>query len=57
MNYQSSNFVDEDSWNENVKKGLKAEIPLIFKWIFQLCCYSFLYRTSLIELPTVFLWN
>ena len=26
MNYQSSNFGNEGSWNENVKKGLKVEI-------------------------------
>ena len=26
MNYQSSNFGGEGSWNENVKKGLKVEI-------------------------------
>ena len=29
MNYQFSNFLSEGSWNENVKNGLKAEIPLI----------------------------
>ena len=28
MNYQSSNFGSEGSWNENVKKGLKVEISL-----------------------------
>ena len=28
MNYQSLNFEGEVSWNENVKKGLKLEIPL-----------------------------
>ena len=27
MNYQFSNFRGEGSWNENVKKGLKVEIP------------------------------
>ena len=27
MDYQSSNYEDEGSWNENVKKGLKVEIP------------------------------
>ena len=26
MNYQSSNFGSEGSWNENVKKDLKVEI-------------------------------
>ena len=28
MNYQSSNFEGDGSWNENVKKGLKVEIFL-----------------------------
>ena len=28
MNYQSSNFGSEGSWNENVKKSLKVEIFL-----------------------------
>ena len=28
MNYQSSNFGSEKSWNEKVKKGLKVEIFL-----------------------------
>ena len=28
MNYQSSNFGSEGSWNENVKKGLKVAISL-----------------------------
>ena len=28
MNYQSSNFGSEESWNENVKKDLKVEISL-----------------------------
>ena len=28
MNYQSSNFGSEESWNENIKKGLKVEISL-----------------------------
>ena len=26
MNYDSSNFESEGSWNENVRKGLKVEI-------------------------------
>ena len=26
MNYQSSNFAGEGSWNENVKKDLNVEI-------------------------------
>ena len=28
MNYQSSDFGSEGSWNENIKKGLKVEISL-----------------------------
>ena len=28
MNYQSPNFESEESWNENVKKGLKVAISL-----------------------------
>ena len=28
MNYQSSSFEGEWSWNENLWKGLKLEIPL-----------------------------
>ena len=28
MNYESSNFGSERSWNENVKKGLEIEISL-----------------------------
>ena len=28
MNYQSSNFGDEEDLNKNVKKGLKVEISL-----------------------------
>ena len=28
MNYQSSNFGSEASWNKNVKKGLKVETSL-----------------------------
>ena len=34
MNYQSSNFGNEESWNENVKKGLKEEICLKIKTVF-----------------------
>ena len=34
MNYQSSNFGSEGSWNENVKKGLKVEISLKILIIF-----------------------
>ena len=28
MNYQSSNFESEGSWNKNVKKDLQVEISL-----------------------------
>ena len=34
INYQSSIFGGEGSWNENVKNGLKVESPLKFKWFF-----------------------
>ena len=34
MNYQSSNFGGKGSWNENVKKGLKAETSLKIYMIF-----------------------
>ena len=34
MNYQSSNFRGEGSWNENVKKGLKLEISFKIYMIF-----------------------
>ena len=34
MNYHSSNFGDEGSWNENVWKGLKVEISLKIQMIF-----------------------
>ena len=40
MNYQSSNFWGEGSWNKNFKKNLKAEISLntqmIFLWLVNL---------------------
>ena len=31
MNYQSSNFGGQGSWNENVKKGLKVEFLWKYK--------------------------
>ena len=38
MNYQSSNFGSEGSWNKNVKKSLEVEISLKIHMIFFIVC-------------------
>ena len=38
MSYQSSNFGNKLSWNENDKKGLKVEISLKIQIIFFIVC-------------------
>ena len=46
MNYQSLNSGGEESWNENVKKGLKVEITLKIWMIFLLIVNLYVVQKS-----------
>ena len=54
MSHQSSNVGGDGSWNGNVKKGLKVEIPLKFKWFsYRLLTYytPCFYRIDFVVIP------
>ena len=46
MNYQSSSFGGEGSWNKILRKGKKVEIPLKFHCFFYLLTYLSFKRAS-----------
>ena len=54
MNYQSSDFGGEGSWNENIEKGLKVEIP--FKIRITFLSFVKLYVVQKSKKVKLYLW-